>query len=124
MTPKLLITLVAHGDASIRAPVVRQIGDQTGWSVQGASNGGELVTLALATLPELIILDPYLQGMDGVATIAALRAHGITCPIIALVEHDSESRSEWAARGYLGALTLSEGLARLLPQLHALLDSR
>ena len=78
--------------------------------------------IALATLPQLVLLDQDLQGMNGVATIASLRAHGIKCPVVVLVQHGDNDNDQWKAQGYAGAVVLSNGLVPLETQLRALLE--
>lgn len=57
-----------------------------GYEVSIARNGAEGVALARATLPDLIIMDLVLPGMDGFAAAQQLRSGTDTChiPIIAL----------------------------------------
>ena len=122
MPARLLTAILVHADAAIRTAVAAVLKDGAGWRVLGVSNGGEAVQAALAILPQVVLLDPYLQGMDGVATIAALRAHGIGCPVVALVEHNEQAQ-HWEDRGFAGAIVLSAGLPQVLPRLHMLLTT-
>ena len=57
-----------------------------GFEVCIARSGAEGVVLARATLPDLIIMDLVLPGMDGFAAAQQLRSGADTChiPIIAL----------------------------------------
>jgi CheY-like chemotaxis protein len=57
-----------------------------GFEVSIARSGAEGVALARATLPDLIIMDLVMPGMDGFAAAQQLRADGDTrhIPIIAL----------------------------------------
>jgi CheY-like chemotaxis protein len=57
-----------------------------GYQVSIARNGAEGVALARASLPDLIIMDLVLPGMDGFAAAQQLRSGADTChiPIIAL----------------------------------------
>jgi CheY-like chemotaxis protein len=51
-----------------------------------ASDGDEAVDLALATMPDLVLLDIHMPGRDGFAVCAALRADArlATAPIVAM----------------------------------------
>jgi len=52
-----------------------------GFSVAEASSGGDGVRLAADLRPDLILLDVMMPGMDGPATLRALRATPATAPI-------------------------------------------
>lgn len=55
-----------------------------------ASSGAEALTLAEQYDPDLITLDLNMQGMDGLETLKALRAKGISSRIIMLTVSDSD----------------------------------
>jgi len=55
-----------------------------------ASSGAEALILAEQTDPDLITLDLNMQGMDGLETLRALRAQGMTCRIVMLTVSDSD----------------------------------
>lgn len=124
MSSRRLAAIVAHPEAAIRDSLARILSKVEGWRVYYVSNGGEAVRIALVTLPQLVLLDPHLQGMNGAATIASLRAHGITCPVVALVQHSGVADAQWEMQGYAGTVALSDAPAQLLHQLQALLDLR
>lgn len=52
-----------------------------GWDVLAASSGAEGIELARAEQPDAIVLDVMMPGMDGPATLAALRADPATAGI-------------------------------------------
>ena len=56
-----------------------------------ASNGTEGVALALATEPDLIILDLNMKGISGLDTLRALRAKGVDSRIVVLTVCDAQS---------------------------------
>ena len=56
-----------------------------------ASNGTEGVALALATEPDLIILDLNMKGISGLDTLRALRAKGVDARIVVLTVSDAQS---------------------------------
>jgi CheY-like chemotaxis protein len=118
---KPLTAIVVHSKLEVRVLVTALLDDNACWQVWSAANGGEGVRLALTLLPNVVLLDPYLPGMDGIATIVALRAHKITCPVVALVEHHTEGLHAWQAQGFVGAVVLADGLPQVVPQLRALL---
>lgn len=69
--PPLRILIVDDDVGTIRilAQVVRDMADVT-----FATNGMEAVAMARAELPDLVLLDAEMEGMDGFATCAALHA--------------------------------------------------
>jgi CheY-like chemotaxis protein len=52
-----------------------------GWSVTSAGSGEEAVERARVDQPEAVVLDVMMPGMDGPATLAALRADPGTASI-------------------------------------------
>ena len=56
-----------------------------------ASYGTEGVALALATEPDLIILDLNMKGISGLDTLRALRAKGVDARIVVLTVSDAQS---------------------------------
>lgn len=52
-------------------------------TVRAASNGAEGVQMALLHPPDVVIINVALLGMDGFATLNAMRAHGITSGAVA-----------------------------------------
>jgi two-component system, OmpR family, response regulator len=57
---------------------------ESGHSVDHAADGAEGLTLALASRYDVIIADRMLPYMDGLAVVQALRAQGLTTPILIL----------------------------------------
>lgn len=57
---------------------------ESGHSVDHAADGAEGLTLALAGSHDVIIADRMLPYMDGLAVVQALRAQGLTTPILIL----------------------------------------
>jgi CheY-like chemotaxis protein len=68
-----------------------------------AANAAEAGRLARAHAPALVLLDLNLPDGDGVGTLAALRADGVGCPVVALTA-DVQARLEGrlAAAGFAG----------------------
>jgi len=57
---------------------------ESGHSVDHAADGAEGLTLALASRYDVIVADRMLPYMDGLAVVQALRAQGVTTPILIL----------------------------------------
>ncbi|SEA23907.1 two-component system response regulator NarL [Alkalimonas amylolytica] len=58
--------------------------------VAEASSGKDAIPLAVELDPDLIILDLNMQGMDGLATLQALRKEGVTSRIVMLTVSDAD----------------------------------
>lgn len=60
--------------------------------VAEASNGKDALEIVAENEPDLIILDLNMQGMDGIETLKAMRANGVTSRIVMLTvsDHDED----------------------------------
>ena len=78
--------LVIDDDADIRSIVQMSLSHMGGMDVIQAASGVEGVRKARQESPHVILLDMMMPGMDGVATLAALRAQPATAmtPVIFL----------------------------------------
>jgi CheY-like chemotaxis protein len=65
--------LLIDDDDDIRESAQLSIEIGAGWTVLCASSGAEGVALARTAHPDAILLDVMMPGMDGAATLAALR---------------------------------------------------
>ena len=71
-------------DNPINAMLARILIEREGAEVECVTNGQEaLVALAAGTF-DLVLMDLRMPGLDGAAATRALRAKGITTPIVAL----------------------------------------
>ena len=68
--PKIL---VVDDDINNRL-LLRLVLEHAGHEISEASDGGEALAIANASKPDLIIMDLYMPGMDGVDFINAIRA--------------------------------------------------
>lgn len=87
--------LYIDDDEGIRRLVSRAL-VRKGLEVSVAASGGEGVTMAQTTHFDLIAVDHYMPGQDGLATIEALRALR-DCPPLVYVTGSEESRIAVAA---------------------------
>ncbi|MDV3350186.1 response regulator [Leptolyngbyaceae cyanobacterium CCMR0082] len=80
----------------------------TDWSVTTANSGEAGLDVAIATLPDVILLDVAMPGMDGLATLAALQKNPITAkiPIIFLTaKAQASDRRRLYEAGASGVIT-------------------
>ena len=73
--------LIVDDDADIREIVQFALELQPDWKVIGESEGEHAIDRAVEVRPDAILLDVNLGGMDGPATLAALRADDRTARI-------------------------------------------
>jgi len=66
--------LVVDDDPDIRRIAAFSLGRIGGFEVATASGGDEAIAEVLRQLPDLVLLDVSMPGMDGPATLAALHA--------------------------------------------------
>ena len=71
-------------DNPINALLARTLLEREGCTVDCAANGGDGVQAALAGGHDLILMDQRMPGMDGAQAARALRAVGLSTPIVAL----------------------------------------
>lgn len=79
------VVLVAEDDEDILALVVFDLEDE-GYEVLTARNGKEAISLAFDRLPDLILLDVAMPGLDGYEVTRRLRAEESTrgTPVVLL----------------------------------------
>lgn len=76
--------LVVDDDRSIVDTITDILTDEDEYQVMTALNGVEALRLAAAMVPDLVLLDINMPGMDGVAVLANLREKGIDTRVIVL----------------------------------------
>lgn len=93
-----------------------------GYDVEVAEDGPGGLNAALATRPDLIVLDLMLPGMDGYRVLHELRNKGLEAPVLILTARGEEADK---VRGFrVGAddyVTKPFGLLELLARIEALL---
>jgi CheY-like chemotaxis protein len=80
--------LVADDNADVRQ-LWRAYLTVTGYDVSGASNGKEAIDRAIAEMPDVILMDFSMPGMDGADAARALKADPRTAaiPVVGLTAH-------------------------------------
>lgn len=113
--------VIVEDDAELRSVVLRSLAEE-GYSVEGAASGAELLERVAAAAPDALIVDIGLPDADGRDLCQALRARGMTAPIIFLTARDSlaERLSGFDAGGD-DYITKPFALAELLARLQAVL---
>jgi CheY-like chemotaxis protein len=115
--------LIIDDDADIRSIARLSLSRLGGMDVIEAASGGEGVRRAREEAPDVILLDMMMPTMDGLDTLAALRAQPATAltPVIFLTARAGEEAERLRALGAAGVLikpfdprTLSQAVRALV----------
>jgi len=79
--------LVVDDDAPIRRMLERTLTAER-YSVRLAADGGEALAEVERAVPDLIVLDVAMPGVDGLSVCRRLRAKGLAMPVLLLTAHD------------------------------------
>jgi len=82
--------LVVDDDAPIRRMLERSLGAE-GYDVCAVADGGLALAQVERSLPDVVVLDVAMPGMDGLAVTRRLRAKGVVVPILLLTARDALS---------------------------------
>jgi two-component system response regulator MprA len=80
--------LLVDDDAPIRRMLERTLVAE-GYDVAAVADGGAALAQVERSLPDLIVLDVGMPGMDGLAVTRRLRAKGLPVPILLLTARDA-----------------------------------
>jgi two-component system response regulator MprA len=80
--------LVVDDDAPIRRMLARTLGAE-GYDVEAVADGGAALAAVERSLPDAIVLDVTMPGVDGLAVTRRLRAKGLRVPILLLTARDA-----------------------------------
>jgi two-component system, OmpR family, response regulator MprA len=79
--------LLVDDDAPIRRMLARTLGAE-GYTVEAVADGGAALAAVERSLPDAIVLDVTMPGVDGLAVTRRLRAKGVRVPILLLTARD------------------------------------
>ena len=100
-------TVLVVEDNSLNMKLVRDVLQMAGYTVLEAATGEEGVRLALASLPDLVLMDLQLPGIDGTEALRQIQrqAGERMMPVVAVTASAMPSDREAAARaGFDGFL--------------------
>jgi two-component system response regulator MprA len=80
--------LLVDDDAPIRRMLERTLSAE-GYDVVAAADGGAALAAVERSVPDAIVLDVTMPGMDGLAVTRRLRAKGLRVPILLLTARDA-----------------------------------
>jgi len=98
--------LIADDHPVVRDGLSAMFAREPEFAVVGeASDGAEAVRMALTLVPDVILMDLRMAGMDGVTAIAELGRRGVPARVLVLTTYDTDSHVlpaiEAGATGYL-----------------------
>lgn len=114
--------LIVDDDAGLTELVGQHLVHAGGFVVETAATGAAALDLATASPFDAIVLDAGLPDIDGCAVLGQLRAAGVRCPIVLLIEdgEDSEALAEAGiAAGASACVTKPFRLGALLTRVQA-----
>jgi two-component system, OmpR family, response regulator MprA len=113
--------LIVDDDRPIRRMLERTLAAE-GYGVTSAADGGAALTAVERSLPDLLILDVAMPGLDGLAVARRIRAKGLPLPILFLTARDAvPDRVEGFEAGGDDYLVKPFAMAELLVRVRALL---
>ena len=80
--------LVVDDDVPVRRMLLRALTAE-GFDVRAAADGGAALALAEREVPDVVVLDVAMPGMDGLDVCRRLRAKGVTAGILMLTARDA-----------------------------------
>ena len=97
--------LIVDDEASIRQTLSGILSDD-GFEVQTAANGYEALKIITSESPDIVLLDIWMQGMDGIETLKEIKKENPTIPVILISGHGTIETAVKATK--MGAFDLIE----------------
>ncbi len=83
-----LLALIVDDEDKIRKTLA-DVFDDEGWQTVTAENGKIGLQLFLKREPDLVLLDVWMPGMDGIDTLQKMRQHNAKIPVVIMSGHGS-----------------------------------
>jgi CheY-like chemotaxis protein len=118
-----LLVLVAEDDPHALSGYLEFLG-RSGYAASGSGDGKEALGLAIATIPDIVVTDINMPGLDGFALAAALRADRRTrhVPLLGMTGHWTTEMQTAAQRVGFSAMLLKPCLpAHLIAEIERVL---
>jgi len=118
----MALILIAD-DSPTEVYVLQKILEKNGHEVIVATDGEQAVAMAQSSLPQLILMDVVMPGLNGFQATRRLTKDSATAhiPIIIVSSKHQETDRMWGmrqgARGYLGKPVAEEALMMLINEL-------
>ena len=117
--------LVVDDDDSIREVATLALELVGGWRVSSAGSGALALVTARREQPDVILLDVMMPGMDGLATLAALRkdpATAATPVVLMTAKAATGDEPEWQGLDVIGVIAKPFDPMLLALRIRGLLD--
>ncbi|MCW2952838.1 MAG: response regulator receiver protein [Conexibacter sp.] len=99
-------TILLVDDSRVVHELARLALEPHGWRVVGVDSGAEAVPVAVAQKPDAVLLDVEMPGLDGPATLAALRADPATMRLPVIFMTGSIDAASYERLALLGAIEI------------------
>lgn len=109
--------LIVEDVYTVRLKLELVLRNAASFIVCSASSGIEALMLVEETPPHAIVMDVVMADMDGIATLRMLRAHGVTCPVIAYTARNERQPGEFVDYGFDAYVSKAESLSKLIAML-------
>ncbi len=86
----MVSVLVVDDDVLIRRMLERTLTAE-GYRVEGVADGGAALAAVERAVPDLVVLDVAMPGLDGLAVCRRLRRSGLAVPVLLLTARDAVS---------------------------------
>ena len=120
-----LILIVEDNEKNLK--LVRDVLQYRGYQTIEATSGEEGVRLAKARIPDLVLMDIQLPGMDGIAALGELRADPTTraIPVMAVTASAmTQDRKKIMAAGFDGYQSKPIKVKEFMDAVRVMLDQR
>lgn len=99
-TGNAAITILIVDDSPTEVHIFKKILEKQGYTTTTASEGQEAVDLAIATQPDLILMDVVMPGLNGFQATRKLRNNESTAniPVIMVTTKDQQTDISWGKR--------------------------
>lgn len=117
--------LVVDDDDSIREVATLALELVGGWRVSSAESGSLALVSARSEQPDVVLLDVMMPGMDGLATLAALRQDPVTAgiPVVLMTaKATTGDEPEWQGLDVIGVIAKPFDPMLLARRIRALMD--
>lgn len=115
--------LLVDDQREIRSIVEFALGKVGRFDLRSCSSGAQALAEGPAFVPDLLLLDMNMPGLDGIATLEALRALGVGAPAIFFTSRAGASDlARYRLAGALGTIAKPFDPLKLAAQIRALLD--